>query len=173
MNTLSGMLCGMALLVATTIFAQPDKKTPAVTVREAKEGRAVVLKDNGAGGIYSDMTDSSNTVLFEYNFTAAQVNGIADDEYKEIIGFNIVPDKTGRFVLSGDQLKSANAYFYKGCFCMDRGSWPVTGGTVRGTKMSKTTWYINAELQVSSRMGDQPVTHTKKIKGIFRIVPGR
>lgn len=167
MNRFRILLCCM---FASGAFAQ-GTKTPAVKTLEAKYGKAVVFSDNGAGGIATNNVDSSSTILFEYNYKAAQINQIADDEYREIIGFNIVPDKTGRFELKGEDIKKANGYLYKGCFCIDRGNSPVTGGTIKGVKMSKTTWYINADLKISVNKGEGIEVVNKKIKGTFKIIP--
>jgi hypothetical protein len=151
-------------------FAQ-GTSTPAVKIQEAKYGKAVVFSDNGAGGFATNNVDSSSTILFEYNYKAAQINEIADDEYREIIGFNIVADKTGKFEVKGDAIKKANGYLYKGCFCIDRGNSPIVGGTIKGVRMTKTTWYINADLKISINKGEAAVVVSKKIKGTFKIIP--
>jgi hypothetical protein len=168
MNKLLFLLC---CFIAIGAYAQRDKQTPAITLMEVKTDRAAVLKDNGANGFYADIRDSIGALLFEYNFTAAQNDGIADDEYKEIIGFTVIPDRTGKFELKGDALKASAGYLFKGCFCIDRGTFAITGGTIKGTKMSKTTWYINANVTITIKQGENTTTVTKKIKGIFKIVP--
>lgn len=156
-------------LGAMQLLAQ-DKMTPAVKTFEAKTGKAIVLKDNNANGIFADITDNDNSVMFEYRFTASQNDAMSDDEYTETVGFNIVPDKTGKFVLKGDDLKKAQGYFYKGCFCMDRGYAPIIGGTITGAKLTKTVWYVNINVQVKVKQGDNEQIITKKLKGKVNIV---
>lgn len=146
------------------LFAQ-DKMTPAVKTFEAKIGKAIVLKDNNANGIFADITDNSSSVMFQYKFIGAQNDAMSDDEYTEIVAFNIVPDKTGKFVLKGDDLKKAQGYLYKGCFCLDRGYSPIVDGTITGAKLSKTTWYVNINVKVKTKQGDSEQIITKKIKG--------
>lgn len=158
-----------SVFISLSIFAQAQK-TPAVTIMEAKEKMAVVKEVNQGGGFYTNNTDSANTILFEYNYTAAQNDQISDDEYKEIIGFNFVPDKSGKFLLTSKDFSTANVYFYKSCFCADRGTYAAVSGTIRGAKMSKTTWYVNMNIKVNTSKNETPVWVTKKVKGIYNIV---
>ncbi len=151
------------------LFAQ-DKMTPAIKTFAARTGKAIVLKDNGANGIYADITDSKNSVMFEYKFIAAQNDAMSDDEYTETVAFSIIPDKTGRFVLKGDGLKKAQGHFYKGCFCLDRGYAPIIDGLITGTKLSKTTWYVTIDVKIKIKQGDTEQIVSKKLKGKFIIV---
>jgi hypothetical protein len=165
MKTFAWMI---ALLVCTTtVWAQ---QTPAQITREVLTDKTVVLTQYPDGTLNSNMHDSSGCLLFQYRFTAAQQEGIADDEYTEQIGFTIVPDKTGKFVLTGQQLQAAQAYFYKGCFCSDRGTFAIASGTIKGTRMSKTEWYINMNVTVKTGRGDNKQTVAKKMKGRYKIV---
>jgi hypothetical protein len=150
-------------------FAQ-SKTTPAVITREAKNSVSIALKDNGADGYYAEQTNLSGIITFEYNYTAAQQEGIADDELKEIIAFQIKPDKSGKFTLTNDDLKKANAYFYRGCFCADRGTHLITSGNIRGARMTRNTWYINMQVTADVKQGENLQKVTKKLKGYFTLV---
>ncbi|MES2559521.1 MAG: hypothetical protein V4590_07270 [Bacteroidota bacterium] len=162
------LLVFISCIATLQLFAQ-DRMTPAVKTFEARTGKAIVLKDNNANGIYADITDNSSSVMFEYKFTASQNDAMSDDEYTETLGFNIVPDKTGKFVLKGEELRKAQGYFYKGCFCMDRGYAPIIDGIITGVKLSKTTWYVSVNVQIKTKQGDSEQTITKKLKGKFTI----
>lgn len=166
---MKNLLLFISCFVSVQLFAQ-DNITPAVKTFEAKTGKAIALKDNNANGIFADITDNNHSVMFEYKYTGAQNDAMSDDEYTEILAFNIIPDKTGKFVLKGDDLKKAQAYLYKGCFCLDRGYSPVISGTITGTKVSKTTWYVNINVKVKTKQGDSVQIITKKIKGKVTIV---
>ena len=156
--------------MAMQLFAQ-DKITPAKKTFEAKTNQAIVLKDNGANGIYAEITDKSNSVMFEYKYIASQNDAMSDDEYTETLAFNIVPDKTGKFTLKGGDLQKAQGYFYKGCFCMDRGYMPIVDGIITGAKLSKTVWYVTINVTVKSKQGEAEQLITKKIKGKVTILP--
>ncbi len=155
------------VLFSTTVWAQ---QTPAKIEREVLLDRAAILIGYPDGTLNSEQRDSSGLLLFQYRYTAAQQEGIADDEYIEQIGFTIVPDKTGKFILTGKQLETAQAYLYKSCYCTDRGTFAITSGTIKGTRMSKTEWYINLNIKVQTGRGENKQTVTKKLKGTFNIV---
>jgi hypothetical protein len=153
------------------VFAQ-GKQTPEITTREVKTGRAILLKDNNTGGFYGEEKDSAGILLFAHIYKASQNDQIADDELTEMLFFNIQPDKTGKFQLnSPEQLQRAQAHFYRGCFCLNRGTHLIQSGTIRGAKMSKTTWYINADVMVNVKNGDSHELVNKKIKGYYKIIP--
>lgn len=154
--------------MALQLFAQ-DKITPAVKSYEAVAGKTIELNDNGANGIYANIINQKGMILFRYTFTASQNESVTDDEYTETLAFTFAPDKTGKFTLKGEELKKAKAYFYKGCFCMDRGYMPILDGVITATKMSKTTWYVNMNVSYKSKQGDSEQNLTKKLKGTFKI----
>lgn len=154
--------------VALQLFAQ-DKITPAVKSFEALSGKTIELNDNGANGVYANIIEKKGMVLFRYTFTASQNESVTDDEYTETLAFTYTPDKTGRFTLKGEALKKAKAYFYKGCFCMDRGYMPILDGVITGTKMSKTTWYVKMNVSYKSKQGDSEQIVTKKLTGTFTL----
>jgi hypothetical protein len=108
-------------------------------------------------------------LLFVYAYKSAQNDQVSDDEYAEMVYFNVVPDRTGKFLLSGKELQQAQAHFYKGCFCMDRGTHLIVSGTIKGTRMTKTTWYINANVVVEIKTADSKQLVNKKIKGYYNI----
>jgi hypothetical protein len=154
---------------ALQLVAQ-DKITPAVKTFEARTGKTIELKDNGANGVYANIVDSKKSALFTYTFTASRNDNVTDDEYTETLAFSINPDKTGKFSLKGNDLKNAMGYFYKGCFCMDRGYTPLIDGSITGTKLSRTTWYIKFNVSYKSKQGESEQIITKKLAGKFTIV---
>ena len=156
--------------LSAQLFAQ-GTQTPEKITKEVQTGKAYLLKDNNAGGYYGELRDSANMLMFEYRHVSAQNDQIADDEVSEMIYFNVQPDRTGKFMLTGDDLKNAQGHFYRGCFCMNRGTHLIVSGKIRGAKMSKTTWYINADVMVNVQNGDSKELVNKKIKGYFTIVP--
>lgn len=159
-------------LIASGFFAAAQGKyVPAKTVMEARYGKTITLNES-TGSLYAEEKEAKQGVVFVWNYTSGQHEAVADDELKEIIGFHFTPDKTGKFTLQGqEQLQAANAYFYRGCFCSDRGTFRITDGTIRAVRMSKQTWYINGTVQVKAKEGDSEKMITKTFKGTFRIIP--
>jgi hypothetical protein len=159
----------LSFLYSVQLFAQ-GTQTPEIISKQAKTGKAYFLRDNNAGGFYGEIRDSAPTILFEYTYTASQNNEISDDELTEMICFNIVPDRSGKFLLTGNDLKAAQGYFYRGCFCSNRGTHRMVSGNIRGVKMSHTQWYINANVMVKEKNGDNEQLVNKKVKGYFNII---
>jgi hypothetical protein len=147
-----------------------DKMTPATKTYRARKGKTIELKDNGSNGVFAEITERESALLFEYTFIASQNDAVTDDEYTETLAFTITPNKSGIFNLKGSDLRKAQAYFYKGCFCMDRGYFAITDGTITGRKLNKTTWYISVNVSYKSKQGDSEQTHHRKLSGKFNIV---
>lgn len=163
------LLITLSLIASCLFAAAQGKYVPAKTVMEARYGKTLVLNES-TGSLYAEEKEAKQGVVFEWNYTSGQHEAVADDELKEIIGFQFTPDKTGKFTLSGqEQLEAANAYFYRGCFCSERGTFRIVDGTIRAVRMSKQIWYVNGTVQVKTKQG----LITKTVKGTFRIIPAQ
>jgi hypothetical protein len=167
---MKNILSIISLLLSITAFSQ-SVQIPASTIMEARMGEATVLKDNNAGGVFAEVADSLGIVRFTYQYKSSENERIADDELTEIITFNIKSDKTGKFLLTGNALTKAQGSFYRGCFCRDRGTFPIVSGTIRGAKLTKTTWYVNLNVNISVKVGNSEQIVSRKVKGIFNIIP--
>jgi len=90
----------------------------------------------------STIVNGSNLV-FSYVFEAAEEENIADDEYSEIIRFEIEPGLT-EFSYSNSELNEINAVYSESCFCDFSNELKNTlpKGTISGTKISETKWDI-------------------------------
>jgi hypothetical protein len=152
--------------IVTNVFAQ-GKQIPAQTERTVKVGESILLKKDEGGYLYSELTKDLNSVVFEFNHTTSHMENVADDELKEIISFNIKPTKSGKFTIKGNQLVNANAYYYKGCFCADRGTHQIVDGNIRGAKLSKTTWYISGVVKVKIKLSEGEQIIERRFKGTF------
>jgi hypothetical protein len=53
---------------------------------------------------------------------------------------------------------------------MDRGYTPLIDGSITGTKLSRTTWYIKFNVSYKSKQGESEQIITKKLAGKFTIV---
>lgn len=91
--------------------------------------------------------------VFEYRYQAAENPEMTDDEMTEITGFEIAPTLSNRFFLKDQQLDKAKAYYLLGCFCKDRGYKRIHKGTIRGTRINKRVWLIDANLSIDTGSG--------------------
>lgn len=103
--------------------------------------------------------------VFEYRYQAAENPEMTDDEMTEITGFEVTPTRSKRFILKDQQLEKAKAYYLLGCFCKDRGYKRIYKGTIRGTRINKKVWLVEANLSIETGSG----TIQKKFRRRFTL----
>lgn len=151
-----------------SLYAQKGKTTKELNEYNARYGKAISITNNGAGGINARVVDG-NSVVFEYRFQSAQQEDVSDDEIVEFYTFAFTPDKTGKFTLNTEALAASNGYYNRNCFCMDRGTHRITGGSISGVRMTKTTWLIRGTLEITIKQSEGEKTITKKINATYKI----
>lgn len=106
---------------------------------------------------------NGNNLVFSYEYVADDAENIADDEYSEIIRFEIDPALT-EFSYSDNELDEINAVYSEYCFChfVDESKNTSPQGTISGKKISNTQWQIS--IDVTFYTNDQ-----KNISNMFRI----
>ena len=104
-----------------------------------------------------------NNLVFTYEYEAEDELNIADDEYSEVIQFEIEPAVT-EFVYSDNELDTINAVYTESCFCdfTDESKNTSPQGTISGKKISETEWDIT--IDVTFYTDDQ-----KSISNMFRL----
>jgi len=110
------------------------------------------------------VSDGTNNV-FEYNHSGAQCDYIMDDEWGELLTFEINKD-LDVFEYEDNEILLTN------CFYQEYGAWvshiqsPISKGILKGEKISKNVWKISATITVFPEFYTAP----KEIKfiGIFK-----
>ncbi len=110
------------------------------------------------------VTVGTNNV-FEYNHSGAQCDYILDDEWGELLSFEINKDLT-IFEYKDDEILQTN------CFYQEYGAWvshiqsAISKGVIKGEKSGNNTWKISGTITVLSEFYTAP----KEIKftGIFK-----
>ncbi len=92
--------------------------------------------------------------VFEYTYKNAEYEDVSDDEKTITFGFEVAPNRTGKFALKDEELNAANAYFMLGCFCPNRGFHRVNKGSVSGTRITRDTWIITIDVEIDTQRGD-------------------
>jgi hypothetical protein len=150
--------------VNTTI---KEKVTPEIKTFKVIKGSSIKL--NQADNIYFDYDiKNGNKLVFDYNFKAKDRESVADDEFRERIVFEL-DSKSKSFVLSGDTLLDAKAYFTRSCFCLDRGNYKINGGSIKGKLIKANTWKVNLDLIItpSQERGGEPFA--VKVSGTYKL----
>jgi len=90
---------------------------------------------------------NGNNLVFTYEYVADDVENIADDEYSEIIRFEIEPALT-EFSYSDNELDEIKAVYSEYCFCyfVDENKNTSPQGTISGKKISETQWDITIDM---------------------------
>jgi hypothetical protein len=104
------------------------------------------------GKINNAAIEDGNSLVFEYSYIYNDKPGIADDEYSENIKFEVEPDSSC-FLISDDILNSSTAVFGKSCFCADYGYHWITGGCIKGSKISENEWQIDMNITAEEQYG--------------------
>ncbi|MEM9685889.1 MAG: hypothetical protein AAF934_03095 [Bacteroidota bacterium] len=91
--------------------------------------------------------ENGDNLVFEYNYTGAQCDNIADDEWGELLTFEIDKDAT-EFEFTDDAILETK------CFYQHYGAWiasrqyEIKDGTILGNKIDNTTWQVTADVTV-------------------------
>jgi len=98
------------------------------------------------GGFYYQINPGNNLV-FRYTHTGPDCKNIADEEYSEILVFQ-VPSGLTSFEYKNDQLKNAFCFFNRVCFC-PLNTISVNTGSIKGTKTSSTKWNVEIDVEIT------------------------
>jgi hypothetical protein len=169
---MKNLLLILALLNITWLSAQvkttiKEKINP--EIKTFKVNKQSSIKLNQADNIYFDYDIiKGKKLVFDYNFKAKDRESVADDEFRERIVFEL-DSKTKSFVLTGDSLLLAKAYFTRSCFCLDRGNYKINGGSIKGNLTKANTWKVDMDLIItpSSERGGEPFTI--KVSGTYKL----
>lgn len=161
----------IALFNITWLSAQvkptiKDKVSPEVKTFKVNKNSAIKL--NQADKIYFDYNIiKGNKLVFDYNFKAKDRESVADDEYRERIVFEI-DNKLKSFLLTGDSLIQAKAFYSRSCFCLDRGNYKINGGSIKGKLIKPNNWKVEMDLVITPvpEHGGEPFT--VKVSGTFK-----
>lgn len=169
---MKNLLLILALLNITCLSAQvkspkKEKVTPEIKTFKVIKGSSIKL--NQADKIYFDYNIiKGKKLVFDYNFKAKDRESVADDEYRERIVFEL-DSKTKSFVLTGDSLLAANAFYSRSCFCLDRGNYKINGGCINGKLIKANAWKVDMDLIITPvpEHGGEPFT--VKVSGTFKL----
>lgn len=162
-------ICWLCASQAQTVVGPQDKIIPAKKTYKIRTKKSIKLTTRDSiSPDYEEVRSSGKSLVFEYEFRAAQNEGIADDEYLERILFEATP-KNGRFNYSFTSFKKSKAIFRMSCFCPEAGTYLIQRGRIKGRMLNSRTWDVTIEIRYYPRnnYGSGPVT--KKIRGKFKI----
>ncbi len=102
--------------------------------------------------------------VFQYDYHYNDNPGIADDEYDDILLFQIDPD-VNEFTLTGEsELESASVVFRRLCYCFAVQFYPATAGTITGKKINNGLWRISIDVEIET---PHDFSYFVKTEGLF------
>ena len=170
---MKNLFSALFLMVPAIVFAQED---PADAVNpEIKKSvyyrnsdiRVTVYDSLSVGMDY--MRVKGKKTVFDYYFRAKDYVNMADDEFSEQLLFAITLPKSGRFDISSHRKSTHVVVYRKSCFCPDGGNYLVKEFHIKGKRIGKTTWAIDAEFMVTPRPDRGGTPFSKNIQGKFRL----
>ncbi len=162
-------LFNLSFLSAQVKSNLKEKIFPEIKTFKVLKNSAIKL--NQADNIYFDYNIiKGNKLVFDYYYKAKDRESVADDEYNERIVFEMYSKSAASFVLTGDSILAAKAYYTRSCFCLDRGNYKINGGSILGKKINANTWKVDMDLVITPvpEFGGEPFS--VKVSGTF-IIP--
>jgi hypothetical protein len=92
-----------------------------------------------------------NDLVFSYAYNGPDCKNIADEEYTDKLVFK-VPAGSASFLYENSQPTDAMCLFIKYAFWTN-GSYKVTSGYVKGTKISATKWNVEINVDIGGSIG--------------------
>lgn len=144
-KVLTGVLC----ILYIGLNAQTSRNNPEKITARWLTGQSLHLAYSlpDSMGFAAERKPGKNW-FFEFSHQSEENPEVSDDEMTETIGFEVVPNRTGRFELKNEQLTGAKAYYMLGCFCKERGYSRIEHGTIKGVRLSMNQWLINVDVQL-------------------------
>lgn len=113
--------------------------------------------------------EEGNNLVFEYKFSTEGAPEIADDEFTEIVYFELNAN-TEDFSFNENDFEGINAYLGRFCFCGNTGFFKITSGTMNGEKTGNNQWRvsINVEAMIEANENVPEMNFTAMATGTFR-----
>jgi len=150
------------LLVACNNSDDNDGINPESVVYEFQNDSQIILGISQTGNVF-EIEPGTNTV-FRYTFNSEDVINIADDEYTEIIHFE-VDGSLDSFSYSNSALQAQNLFIRRLCFCTSNDFVFADIGSVSGTKLANGNWDIS--ISMTFDWDEFSETETRTISGTF------
>ena len=119
----------------TTTEMQMNSGCPdnGVCSAEVQKGKKLVVKEDGTGALYPEITSGDNLVVV-YSFSQKGPEGTVDGNYSETIHFEI-PANMNELDKKGTSLQDVKLLYGKQCYCKgEAGFYKVDSGSLQVTK---------------------------------------
>src|SRR5688500_8241507 len=104
-----------------------------------------------SGNFFSfQISGEGDKTVFIYTHNNNRCQWPVDGGYSENLVFEIPANATS-FSYTNEELKNANTWYKKSCFCADINAHAVVVGIIKGQKLSATTWKVDAVVAIPAK----------------------
>jgi len=98
--------------------------------------------------------ESGDKLVFEYRYTTDGVPEIADDEFTEVVYFE-VDQNSKNFIINQENFGTTKTHLGKFCFCAKTGYFQVTSGEIKGEKIGDLQWDVSLDVKAFIEADDE------------------
>jgi len=99
---------------------------------------------------------NGNKLVFNYIHIGAQCDDIIDDEWAEILIFQI-ENNIEEFEFVDEEILSTNCFYFQSGAWVSGQQQNVKKGFIRGEKISENTWEISVNIETNTINQDEPI----------------
>ena len=107
---------------------------------------------------------NGDKTVFYFSYSEDPLPMAIDDEFQEVIAFEI-DSNMEEFLISGRDLNKSSALYGNLCFCAVAGYFPITSGCIKGERINENEWQV--EIYIIAEKED--AVFTKMLSEIFII----
>ncbi len=126
-----------------------DCHDPETTFQFTDNSQLIRIDDTDLG-LFEYEVSEGDKLVFRINHAEAQCDDILDDEWGERIVFEIDQEATS-FRFDDSELIEAQCYYNQWGAWVNSSPLLITSGSIDGTKLNESTWFINLSLNLSAQ----------------------
>lgn len=141
------------------------ERIQAIYQHDKKIERAITLDGRLVYG-----TQNGQHTVFRYTKTAEQCDDVFDDEYGEVLSFEVSLDSSETsFEFRDDELLDLKCYYYEfGAWVNSGTHYPIRKGLIKGRQTSEEEWYIQCSL-LTDAIPEEGVPHAVEVNAYFEL----
>lgn len=157
------VILSILILSCFSSCSSDDEKNdcqPETVIAKTTAEKEIIVKFNTEFERNDYTVEDGNNLVFEYNYTRAQCDYIADDEWGETLIFQ-VEDQNNNFDFTNDEILATNCFYQQQGAWVNHNQYQIKRGVIKGEKISENQWKITVDVETDLLFPNQI---PKKIK---------
>lgn len=157
----------LACLLLFSCSKSDDGENPENTDYIVYQNSSLVINETENGTFIE--VGEGDKLVFEYKYSTEGRPEIADDEFNEVVYFEL-DQNTGDFTLDQGDFEASRTFLGRFCFCGNTGFFQVTSGFIEGEKTGDLRWNVTLDVEaLIEAENDMPETSFEvQASGTFR-----